>query len=116
MTCPKKMTFYSYAKHELHIDATKELFYNSHDWVENILKSPNCPKLGEIKDIKFRFGHLKIQEPLQHKKYWVLAAVILYYLIGYFLMVSKVIYKNRHGNQLISWPYALWRAFRAVKK
>jgi esterase/lipase len=26
MTCPKKMTIYSYAKHELHIDATKEVF------------------------------------------------------------------------------------------
>lgn len=64
MICPKKMTVYSYAKHELHVDATKEIFYNSLDWMENILKSPNCPKLGDLKDFKFRLGHLKRQEPL----------------------------------------------------
>lgn len=53
MICPKKMTVYSYAKHELHTDATHEVFYNSLDWMENIIKSPNCPKLGDLKDFKY---------------------------------------------------------------
>jgi len=34
MTCSKKMTVYSYAKHELHTDATKELFFNSVEGIE----------------------------------------------------------------------------------
>jgi hypothetical protein len=112
MVCPKKMTVYSYAKHELHEDATKEMFLNSLAWVETLMKAQGCPKLGDLGEMQFRHGHLKIAEPLQNKGAWIVAAIALYYFIGFLLMKWKVIFPKRHGNQLLSWPYALWRVFR----
>jgi acylglycerol lipase len=62
MSCKKRLSIYLYAKHELHIDATKELHDNMLEWMDRILAS-NCPTLGNIKNIDFRVGHLKKAQP-----------------------------------------------------
>ncbi len=109
MTCEKKVTTYEYARHELHSDATKEVFEDSLAWVESKLES--APLLGDLPE-KFRTGHLRKQEPWQHKGKLIFLAIFIYYMIGFLLMETQTIFKNRHGQQLISWPVALWRWFR----
>jgi len=112
LNCEKKITEYEGAKHELHVDAGKDLFENTLAWVEERLANPETKKLGTVIGEKFRVGALRKKEPLQHKGKLTILAIIFYYFIGYLLMRSKIIYKNPSGNQLISWPYALYRKFR----
>jgi len=113
LKCEKKITEYPNARHELHTDRTQEVFQNTLSWIQEKLQ--NAPKLGKIEFESLKSGFLKHKEP-KNKKAMVVIAVILYYLIGYLLMVSNVIYKKRHGQQLISWPFALLYRFLKKKK
>ena len=92
----KSMHTYSYAKHELHIDATKEMFDNIMGFMNSKLEA-NCPHLGELPS-SFRTGLLPKREPCQHKGKLAAFAVICYYLIGFLLMKYKVVYGDRHGQ------------------
>ena len=55
------------------------------------------------------------QEKFDHKGKVVTLGVLVYFSIGYLLMRWGVIFKNRHGQQLISWPVALIRRILGYK-
>ncbi|CAI2366427.1 unnamed protein product [Moneuplotes crassus] len=95
--------------HELHYeDCNKEMFRNTISWINRKFKDGGATKVGAIDFDDVKIAFLKKKAPFKHWKQLIAASVIVYYLIGYLLMVSKVVNKRRH-EMLAFWPYQLYR-------
>lgn len=111
-TSPEKQMFeYEGAYHELQFeDCSREMLKNTFNWMNQLLKEGNSPKLGVIDFDKIKVAMLKKKAPFKHWKALITTLVIVYYLIGYLLMVTKFVNKDRH-EMLALWPCQVWRRF-----
>mmetsp|Transcript_11124 Transcript_11124/g.12515 ORF Transcript_11124/g.12515 Transcript_11124/m.12515 type:complete len:89 (-) Transcript_11124:25-291(-) len=81
---------------------------NTLEWFNHRLKGTR--NLGAIDFDKIKIEFLKRRAPFRHWKALSAFLVIMYYFIGYLLMASKFINKNRH-EMIAFWPCSLYRKF-----
>jgi alpha-beta hydrolase superfamily lysophospholipase len=107
----KQLFEYEGAYHELQYeDCKREVLKNTLDWINFRIKEGNAEKLGSIDFDTIKVAFLKKKAPFKHWKALITAIVVAYYFIGYVLMVSKFINKNRH-EMIALWPCSLYRKF-----
>lgn len=107
----KQIFEYEGCRHELQFeDCSRELLKNTFDWINLRLKEVNTKNLGAIDFDTIKIEFLKKKAPFRHYKALATFLVILYYFIGYVLMVTKFINKNKH-EMIAFWPCSLYRKF-----
>jgi alpha-beta hydrolase superfamily lysophospholipase len=107
----KQMFEYDDCGHELQFeDCNREVFRNTVNWINNKFKEGNTSNLGGINFDRIKIAFLKRKAPFKHWKELGFFLLAMYYFIGYILMVSKFINKNRH-EMIAFWPCSLYRKF-----
>lgn len=107
----KQIFEYEGARHELQFeDCSREVLKNTFDWINLRLKEANSRNLGAIDFDAVKVEFLKKKAPFRHYRALATVLVILYYFIGYVLMVTKFINKNKH-EMIAFWPCSLYRKF-----
>ena len=110
-TDDKQMFEYEGCFHELQYEeCQKEMFKNTINWMNQKFKNGGATKVGAIDFDKVIVAFLKKRAPFKHWKQLAVFLVVLYYFIGYILMVTKFINKDRH-EMLAFWPCSLYRKF-----
>ncbi len=114
-TNDKQMFEYDGGFHELqHEDCKKEMFKNTLNWINKKFKDGSATKAGTMDLDKVKFAFLKKKAPFKHWKELAAFAVAVYYIIGYLLMVTKIVNKKRH-EMLAFWPCQLYKLFFGKK-
>lgn len=105
----KQMYEYEGCFHELQYeDCKKEMFKNTINWINKKFKNGSATKVGAIDFDNVKIAFLKKKAPFKHWKHLAVISVVLYYLIGYLLMVSKIVNKKRH-DMIAFWPCQIYR-------
>ena len=105
----KEMFEYEGAYHELQYeDSFKEMFKNTMDWLNARLKDKSTKKFGKFEAEKVKIKFLRKRQPFRHWKKVLVLAIFAYYIIGYVLMITKYINKNKH-EMLAVWPCSVYR-------
>lgn len=105
------------AYHEMHQEESiqVEVFKKALSWYEERIKANKTKKLGDFTALaemdenqksKLIFGLLKHKPPMKNKGLKLTILVVIYYLIGYLLMITKLVNADR-GDMIISWPITL---------
>ena len=97
--------------HDLQFEeCQREMLKNTLNWMNLKFKEGAISNIGIIDFDSVKIEFLKRTAPFKQWKKLITALVVAYYLIGYLLMVSKFINKNRH-EMLAFWPCSLFRKF-----
>jgi alpha-beta hydrolase superfamily lysophospholipase len=111
----KQMFEYDGVYHELQYeDCAKEMFRNNINWLNARFKEGNTFKLGAIDFDKIKVALLKKKAPFKQWKLLITSIVLAYYAIGYLLMISKIVNKDRH-EMIAFWPCSLFKKFFGKK-